>query len=274
MLHINDGEVSLMKNTLVIGAIAFGLVMFLPPAHALIPGLEEVDIGVGVELEYGVRKLELMPPAAHPHPRLREAESIVASASLKLTAETIEGFSLFLAPGMAEVDIKYTDRWGRSNKVIGKDGKLVELGFRWCAPATDVGLPVEDVRVGISYRYQVIMSDIEKRIRGGVTERLHPKSEIEIKRHEVSLFLSEWLDFLTLYVGGRYSDILEMEIEVPGEPIIEFAPREKAGIVIGADIPLGDLLAGILPLPVDINLNFEVEAIHEASIRLGGSIIF
>ena len=126
------------------------------------------------------------------------------------------------------------------------------------------GDSTDGMKVGISYKYQIIISDIEKR----------PESEIEIKYHEGSLFLSEWLDFLTLYVGARYSDILKMEITGPGEPTLTFAPKEKAGIVIGADIPLGDLLADIIPLPVDINLNFEVEALHEASIRFGGSIVF
>ena len=93
-----------MKNTLAIMAVALGLAAFSPPVHAFIPGLENIDIGVGIELGYGVRELESIPPKG-----LRNAKSIATTGSLKLAVETVEKFNVFLALGMAEVNVLYIE---------------------------------------------------------------------------------------------------------------------------------------------------------------------
>ncbi|MBT9137917.1 MAG: hypothetical protein DDT31_00459 [Syntrophomonadaceae bacterium] len=257
-----------MKNALVIGIMALGLVTFFTSAHAFIPGHEGVDIRAGMELEYGVRELKSLPPAV-----LRDAKSAVGAASIKLAIESREGLNVFLRYGIAKVDIEYVKSI-KKIKVQGKCGETLGLGFKWSAPITDVGIPIEGMRVGVGYEYLIVMSSIDRIIKGGISRPAHPDSKIEIKKHEFSLFISEDLDFLTLYVGARYSVILDMEIKIPGKPVIDFVAKERPGIIIGADIPLGDLLGDIIPLPLDINLNFEVEAPHEASIRFGGSIAF
>ena len=136
----------LLRKLFVMGAVALGLTTFSPLAYATAP-----DISTGVELWYGERELE--------SPDVREGTSTVGTASLKLKL-TMEGFSVFLTGGMADVEVEYIDSAERI-EVIGEHGEVASFGFRWCAPVTEVGLPpIDGVRVGIGYEYLIILISI------------------------------------------------------------------------------------------------------------------
>jgi hypothetical protein len=173
---------------------------------------------------------------------------------VKPTFEVMEGLDIFLKFGVSDVDILIGN--GLLDSAFG-------IGMRYAIPLGDLGLgiapgmPVGDALAArISFDYTRLSGDV-------FPMRGHSGGRIAIAGWDLSFSLGMDMGMLIPYLGIRYSEAT-LEWTAFGKATEEWKNANNFGLILGADIPRGDL----------VDINIELGLLDGTSLKMKTGFVF
>jgi len=224
------------------------MIALSPAAHAIIrlPGLED-PIKIGVEAKH-ISNRDWKRAGASPE------VSTVTVFFLKPTFEVMEGLDVFFKYGKSDIDILVANGLLDSAYGIGIKYSMPGLGLPGLGILEGIG---EALEVGIGFDYTILTGD-------AYPMREHSGGDIRIAGWNLSVSAGFDMGMFAPYVGLRYSDATLSWTGHGAATPTEWNAADNIGILLGANIPRGDLA----------DINIELGFLDGTSLKLGTNFVF